>query len=97
MARTTRNKNLTHMNKNWSVRDDGLPYRLGGDIFGNSLYERGEPNDMPRYRRKWSRCERASFRRMHYQSYRAKTKNLLRTGRWDDIIDPKRTSGWLTW
>lgn len=95
MSRTTRNrKSIPH---DWTVRDNGRPYRNGNGLFGNDLFEKQGYVHKPRYRRHWSRCEITKNRRIHYQQYRARTNHLVRTGRWEDILPPKRTEGRLTW
>ena len=96
MARTFRNKSTLPVG--WTVRDDGMPYRNGNDLFGNSLYDEVSRNrTSPKYRRPRYRCERTGARRQYNWTYRAKTNHLTRVGRWEDILPPTRTSGWLTW
>ena len=36
-------------------------------------------------------------RRWWSKAYRARTKHQLRTGQWEDILPPCKTSGWLSW
>lgn len=95
MARTTRNKNTVPVG--WTVRDDGMPYHNGNDVWGNKLWEENPHYRVPKYRRSYYRCERTGARRSFNRTYRAQTNHLVRTGRWEDILPPTRTSGWLSW
>lgn len=93
MASTTRNKKT--LPKGWTVRDSGTPYRNGNDAWGRKAG--GGSSTTPKYRRSSYRCEQTGERREDNRRYRNKAKNLTRTGNWDDIAPPTRTSGWLSW
>ena len=95
MSRTTRNRNTVPVG--WTVRDNGLPYLNGNDLYGNSVFDATGHNPQPRYRRSWYRCETTGPRREFNRQYRAKTKHLVRIGKFDDLRPPRRTSGWLSW
>jgi hypothetical protein len=41
--------------------------------------------------------EKAEARRQWQRAYRAKMNHLVRTGQFEKIRPPRRTSGWLTW
>jgi len=90
MARTFRNRHT--IAKGWTVRDDGRPYWNGTDKYGWEIGVRP-----PKYRRPIYRCEIAYFRREHYRKYRTRVKSLIHHGRFDEILMPRRTSGWSTW
>jgi hypothetical protein len=90
MAHTFRNKNTVPVG--WTVRDNGLSYLNGNDVMGRNTSTRP-----PKYRRSFYRCEQTSERRNYNRTYRAKTNHLVRIGRWDDILPPTGTSGWLSW
>jgi len=95
MARTFRNTNS--IAKGWVVRDDGLPYFNGWDMWGNETFkvEHGYYN-MPSYRRsKWGK-ENTSARRGTNRAYRAQWRQAMRDGRYGDIVKQTRTSGWET-
>ena len=95
MARTFRNKStIAH---GWTVRDDKRPYRLGNDRWGRDHRHEDPECRAPKYRRSLYRCETTWERRNHNGRYRAQVRNLLRVERWDDILPPHRTSGWLSW
>lgn len=51
----------------------------------------------PRYRRRWSRCEKKKHRKAHYRRYRAQVRDLMRHERYEDIPEYTRTGGWETW
>jgi len=87
VARTFRNKNTIAVG--WSVRDNGISY------FG-SLPATWDFRP-PLYRRSIYRCEDTGPRREHNQKYRARMRHLVRTGRWDEVVPPTRTSGWESW
>jgi hypothetical protein len=90
MARTLRNKNTVPVG--WTVRDNGCPYFLGNDKWG-----RDNNLSLPEYRRSIYRCEVTGARREHNRRYRTRMNHLVRTGRWEDIFPPTRTSGWESW
>ena len=48
-------------------------------------------------RRSEFRTEKKVVRHPHYRNYRHLSNHLTRIGRWEDILDYCRTSGWLTW
>lgn len=56
-----------------------------------------EDPDCPEFRGYYTRQERKDERKLHYRSYRAKMKNLIRQERWDDCWPYRKTEGWLTW
>jgi len=110
MSRTYRNRNTVP--HGWTVRDDGVAYHekyptkeAAEEHWRNWwAYERGRRHSCdcpdyypPRFRRGWCCTERKSYRKAHYRQYRAKMKNLMRHGRWEDITPYRKTSGWLTW
>jgi len=95
MSRTTRNR--TTVPHGWTVRDDGLPYWDGNDLYANNVFDETGHSIVPRYRRRWAQCEKASYRRAHHRAYRARVRHLMDKGRYEDIIPPRRTGGWLTW
>jgi hypothetical protein len=43
------------------------------------------------------RKEKKIYRKPHYRQYKAKMKDLLRNGRYEDIRPYRKTGGWLTW
>ena len=100
MSRTFRNKSTVP--HGWSVRDNGHAYYGKNDRWGRDhlMYEldgRYYYRSVPSFRRCWMQKERTEVRRHLNRMYRAKTRNLLRLGRYDDILPPSRTSGWNTW
>ena len=54
-------------------------------------------NYAPAWRRGYYSCERKDARKQHQREYRAKCKNLMRHGRYDDLPRFKKTGGWLSW
>ncbi len=98
MARTFRNRHTVA--PGWSVRDNGTAYYKnspwGRDSWGpnEEFWDRWE---IPKYRRSIYRCETGWVRRQYNRLYRAKTNHLLRTDRWEDILPPRGTCGWLSW
>lgn len=98
MARTFRNRHTVA--KGWEVRDNGKPYYKNspwGRAFTGSGKEFQDFWAIPRYRRSLYRCENGWARHKYNQTYRTKTNHLLRTGRWEDILPPTGTGGWLSW
>ena len=108
MSRTFRNRrSIPH---GWVVRDDGYPYHHSSpnepflDIgpnqdgwgWGGNRKPRGRRYSPP-YRRHWLGKETAFWRRYTHRAYRAKTRLLLKTERWDDIAPFRSTGGWLSW
>ena len=51
----------------------------------------------PQWRKRYTRKEKKWYRKQHQRQYRAKCKNLMRHGRYDDMPRFKKTGGWLTW
>lgn len=87
MARTFRNKST--LPAGWTVRDNGVAY------FGaipTTFAFRPAP-----YRRSLYRCETTGPRRTSNRLYRARMNHLVRTGRWEEVLSPTRTSGWESW
>jgi len=95
MARTFRNK--TTLPVGWAVRDDGRLYHNGNDVWGQALLKEDSSFSLPEYRRNFDRCEQTWARRQSNRHYRNQMNHLVRTGRWEDISLPTRTSGWLSW
>lgn len=109
MSRTFRNKNV--LPKGWSRRDGGSTYFEGNDkngdlhesLFPNSSYEeigtlafKSLPSPASVWCFHW-RKENKSNRYAHFRAYRAKVKNLMVHDRFDEILNYRKTSGWLTW
>ena len=93
MSRTIRNRHTTP--KEFQVHDGGRLYLEGRGRFTLSLFD--EINCWPTYRRSPFRCERTSYRRKYNRQYRKKSNLFVRTGRFDQIMPPRRSSGWLSW
>jgi len=49
------------------------------------------------HRRRWINKEKTWERRQWSRDYRARMNHLVRTGRFDEIVKPCRTCGWLSW
>lgn len=95
MARTFRNKKTVPVG--WTVRDDGRPYFNGDDPWGRGLRLDNNHFRCPRYRRRITRCEPTEYRRLSNRAYRTRTNRQVRLGRWEDILPPTGTEGWLYW
>ena len=50
-----------------------------------------------RIRRSIFRTEKAGPRRQFNRDYRTRTNHLVRIGRWEEVMPPRRTGGWLSW
>jgi hypothetical protein len=102
VSRTYRNRHSTP--HGWTVRD-------GGEAFSAEYPNRDALREAWRawrigqgnrpapaeYRRSFY-CREAKDARIEWQrKYRARVRNLMRHGRYEDIAPPRRTSGWLSW
>jgi hypothetical protein len=54
-------------------------------------------NQSTKFRRGWYRTERKAYRKLDFQQYRNRMKNLMRHERWEEILPYCRTGGRLTW
>ncbi len=88
MSRTFRNRHGTP--KGYVVRDGKeLSLKDGTPV---PMWDR-----WVRIRRSIYRTEKTGPRRQFNRDYRTRTNHLVRMGRWDEVMSPRRTSGWLSW
>lgn len=98
MSRTFRNR--SSVPHGWTVRDDGQPYHV--DLPSRAaVREHCRSNGRwvrpPTFRRSPVARESATYRRQHQREYRARVRDRMRHGDYDNLPRLRRTSGWLTW
>jgi hypothetical protein len=89
-------KNARHEAQKKAFRESramGHPWWLAGHMF----FLWWDDPDPRLFRERWTHREHKAERKIHYRSYRAKMKNLIRHERYDEIVGYRKTEGWLTW